>query len=271
MNRLTITKDSYFTFSAGEPHLKVPQEAIFMASVERSFCLACSDYSMNGLMAVCEYADVLRRNGVGDIHLTYPYLPFSRQDRVIDGLEPFSLKLFAEIVNAQRFASVAILDPHSDVAPALLDNCYVVPQWDIARRVIPQGWFDDPETLFVSPDAGAYKKVAKLISDDSRIVTGVKVRGEGGKILHTDVFSPTDIHGRPCLIIDDICDGGRTFVALAECLLKKGAKSVALYVTHGIFSKGFDELQCLSAIYTTNSFQRRKESIPSFVTVTEVI
>ena len=49
--------------------------------------------------------------------------------------------------------------------------------------------------------------------------------------------------GRNCLIVDDICDGGGTFIPLAKKLKNAGAKTVTLYVTHGIFSKGLDPLK----------------------------
>jgi len=40
------------------------------------------------------------------------------------------------------------------------------------------------------------------------------------------------------MIVDDICDGGATFILLAKELYAAGAKEVNLFVTHGIFSKG---------------------------------
>ena len=46
------------------------------------------------------------------------------------------------------------------------------------------------------------------------------------------------------LIVDDIIDGGRTFIELSKELVRKGIdkSQINLYVTHGIFSKGFTEL-----------------------------
>ncbi len=167
--------------------------------------------------------------------------------------EPFSLKIFCDLLNSQKFESVTIYDPHSDVTPALIDNCEIIQQWDIARMVLPQEYFNN--YLFVSPDAGAYKKVSKLMHDDSRIAIGVKNRDASGNITHTDVFSPAPIEGQDCLIVDDICDGGRTFIELAKTLKDKGAKSVTLYITHGIFSKGVDALKPhIDRVHTTNSF-----------------
>ncbi len=81
-----------------------------------------------------------------------------------------------------------------------------------------------------------------------------KVRNpENGQIFGTEVFYD-DFEGKPVLIVDDICDGGYTFLKLAEKLKEKNAGMVILYVTHGIFSKGLDELcQVVNNIITTDS------------------
>ena len=72
-----------------------------------------------------------------------------------------------------------------------------------------------------------------------------------------------NVEGKNCLIVDDICDGGRTFTDLAKKLNDKGAKELYLFVSHGIFSKGYDELLGhFNVIGTTNSFsQEYPESI----------
>jgi ribose-phosphate pyrophosphokinase len=59
------------------------------------------------------------------------------------------------------------------------------------------------------------------------------------------------------VIIDDICDGGRTFVELAKAI-KDGRPTAKIYlvVTHGIFSAGYDQLgEYFEKIYTTNSYK----------------
>ena len=43
-------------------------------------------------------------------------------------------------------------------------------------------------------------------------------------------------------MVDDLCDGGATFILLAKELLSKGAKEVHLFVSHGIFSRGLGVL-----------------------------
>lgn len=63
------------------------------------------------------------------------------------------------------------------------------------------------------------------------------------------------------IIIDDICDGGATFINIASKIKEyyKGFKyepKIYLIVTHGIFSKGFKELsEYFDGIYCTNSYK----------------
>lgn len=251
---ITITKDSYFIYSGGEVQLK----KIELGS-SKEVSITCLDYTMNGFMALAQCVEVLRRAGADHISLTYPYLPYARQDRVMDRGVPFSLKTFCNMLNALKLDVVKIYDPHSDVTPALINNCHVVHQHEIAWQVVPRILLTDPNVLLVSPDAGAFKKVAQIRQHlPEKIAIGVKTRDVAtGKITSTSVVSPhIPIEGRDCLIVDDICDGGFTFVALAKALRAQGARSVYLYVTHGIFSKGFDELlSVIDEIYTTDSFK----------------
>ena len=78
-----------------------------------------------------------------------------------------------------------------------------------------------------------------------------------------------DVKNRNCLIVDDLADGGRTFKLLATELKLQGARKVYLYVTHGQFHFGFEELkESIDHIYCTNSY---KEIEDDFVTQFKVI
>jgi len=47
-----------------------------------------------------------------------------------------------------------------------------------------------------------------------------------------------DVHGRHCILIDDIIDSGGTLCNAAQALLDSGASTVAAYITHGVLSGG---------------------------------
>lgn len=265
---MKLTLDSYFLFSGGEVHCK-------LGDPNKMADVVCLDYTMNGFMALCQHKQVLDRKNIC-VDITYPYFPYSRQDRVTANREPFSLKIFCELLNTQDFFSVTTYDPHSDVIGALVKNIRIIEQHTIAKDCLPKELLDNPDVMFVSPDAGAYKKLSKLITNDYRIVIGTKMRGTDGSIIRTSVYSPCELKGKTCVIVDDICDGGRTFIELAKALRHKGATKIILYVTHGIFSKGFFELfdSGIDHIYTTNSFNNSAKILEmhkSKITIKDVL
>ena len=93
--------------------------------------------------------------------------------------------------------------------------------------------------ILVSPDLGAYKKVDKLsqkIGYRGSIATGIKVRDlSTGQIIKSDV-NTDDLKNKSCIVVDDICDGGRTFIELASALKLKNAGALYFITSHGIFS-----------------------------------
>lgn len=192
----------------------------------------------------------LRRQGITDVKLFVPYIMSSRSDRHFSESDSFDLKIVADIINSANFSSVTTVDPHSDVTPALINNCVCVSAWDYWIRHQKIDW---EEITIIAPDAGAYKR---LMSDKSfphkdRLVGALKYRNSSGEPVVT--FTSNEL-SKTCVIIDDICDGGRTFSALAEQLKYAGAEKVILMVTHGIFSAGFD-IANIDYIYTTNSYR----------------
>jgi ribose-phosphate pyrophosphokinase len=126
---------------------------------------------------------------------------------------------------------------------------------------------DLKEFILVSPDAGASKKIYKIaeqIGYTGNVITCSKDRDVNGKLTKTVVpitnEQHTMLHKGPYkdfIIIDDICDGGATFINIAKQLKANGWKNkIYLIVTHGIFSKGFKELsEYFDGIYCTNSYK----------------
>lgn len=88
------------------------------------------------------------RHTIADLHL--PYIPFSREDRVTAPGDALSLAVFADPLNSLRAWRVHVIDPHSDVATALIKNCCVTHQWEV---FLPH--FKNLESpLLVCPDGG---------------------------------------------------------------------------------------------------------------------
>ena len=80
---------------------------------------------------------------------------------------------------------------------------------------------------------------------------------ETGKLLGFNVPAKKFFKTKNVLIIDDICDGGGTFLGIAD-KLKAYKLDLHLYVTHGIFSQGFEKLKkSFKSIFTTDSFKKQ--------------
>ena len=244
-----------FTFSGGEPHIKINPNF----DVSKGVTITHRLNSFNDLGLLCLAVDALQRMDVKLENLIIPYFPSARQDRVMIKGEPLSVKVYADIINGFKFKKIIVFDAHSEVTPAVLNNCELITNHKFIEKVIQEiGTVRRPnDVLLISPDGGALKKIYKV----SEYLGGVEVVEcsksrdvKTGKLTGFKVYAD-DLKGRDCLIVDDICDGGGTFIGLAEELKKKNAGKLYLAVSHGIFSKGFDDLKCFKRIFTTDSFK----------------
>ena len=240
-----------FIFAGGEPHIKIKPDFDVLKLITITHRLT----SFNEVGLLCLAVDALRRMGVHQINLFIPYLPAARQDRVMISGEPLSVKIYADILNALKMNKITVFDPHSEVTSALLNHCEVISNHQFIKEVMDQ---IGDQVLLISPDGGALKKIYKVSEylGGQEVVECSKSRNvKTGKLTGFKVYAE-DLEGKDCLIVDDICDGGGTFIGLAEELKKKNAGNLYLAVSHGIFSKGFEELEkSFTKIFTTDSFK----------------
>jgi len=240
-----------FAFSGGEPHIKI--EPGF--DVTQTITVTHRLTSFNSLGLLCVSVDALRRMGVTKTCLFIPYFPGARQDRVMIPGEPLTVKVYADIINALHLDRVTVFDPHSEVTPALLNNCEVISNHAFIQEVVNR---IGGNVVLISPDGGALKKIYKVSEflGGAPVVECSKSRDvKTGRLSGFKVYED-DLQGANCLIVDDICDGGGTFIGLAEALKAKNAGNLYLAISHGIFNKGFEVFQdYFTKIYTTNSFK----------------
>ena len=114
----------FSTFPGGEEYVKLEWAGRERNYLEETFITARLT-SSSEVMRLLMVTDALRRRGFRDISLNLGYVPYARQDRVCAEGESLSIKVFADLINSQKYQNVEIYDPHSTVTPALLDNCGV--------------------------------------------------------------------------------------------------------------------------------------------------
>lgn len=207
--------------------------------------------SSDDIILCLQLVDALKSLGVrpGFMSIHIPYLPYGRQDRVCHPGEAFSLRVILDVLRTTG-CFVTTTDLHSDVAFKQLHAGFLHNKnQESAAFLLPK--FD----YLIAPDKGASSKVSKH-NQVARLNTSVVVLNKqriGSSIVYIDLDYDT-IKGTAC-VVDDICDGGGTFLSLAEMLKRTqpNLKSLNLYVTHGGFTQGLDKLKTLyDNIYVHN-------------------
>lgn len=259
-------------FPGGEVH---PCPATDMEHLSReSTVVRARLTNSDQVMALLMLCDALRRDGelTGcKTILQIPYFPYARQDRVANDGESLSVAVMARLINGLGFDEVHILDPHSDVTPALVDNVRVIHAYQPVMRSAMRSdrcRVACEEGIYVIPDAGAEKKTrafAREFGNTRKPLQASKVRcTRTGQITETVLHDNGETYDGPqdFVIVDDICDGGRTPIELAKVIrAKHEVNSIHLHVSHGIFSKGLDVLlEHIDTISTTDSFPQSEHS-----------
>jgi ribose-phosphate pyrophosphokinase len=245
---------SSFVFPGGEIQVRVPAMPHWF---EGDIAVVARLQSAEAIIQLDILSEIINRCHVrhtGQKTLVIPYFPYARQDRVMARNEGFSLKRIAATIGSLGFDKVQVCDPHSDVTPALIERCEVFEQLSFLRQITDTL---GTKAVVVCPDAGAVKKAQKAaIFYRRELIIAAKNRNVlSGEITGISLQNPEQVNGMECLVVDDLVDGGRTFIELAKILRQAGAHRIGLYTTHGIYSNGLDVFDGLiDEFYTTDSF-----------------
>ncbi len=259
MISIRIAQDNFypksFVFPGGEVGVKLPDA---LPAHDMDYLVKAKIKNSQDIMELLLVKNALDVNfSHARSTLKIAYLPYARQDRVCNHGESLSIKVMADLINSMNFSKVVTYDNHSDVATALINNCENIPPYRLMAGC-PEihSLLTKTKISLCSPDAGAAKKTyatAKAYGGVP-VIMADKIRDvKTGEITHTEVYSD-DLNGQSIMVVDDICDGGMTFIKLAERLREKGAGKLFLFITHGIFSKGIEALSMYQKVYTTDSF-----------------
>lgn len=236
----------YTKFPDGQPHIKINHTA-----PDCSYCVICSIKSAEDLLLLCMVADAIEGSFGEKLELHIPYLMGARYDRVMHDGDSFDLRVISRIINSLGFKKVVLYDVHSDVSTALINNSV-----NTTAHSLHLNKHIHKDSVLISPDSGSAKKASEYMQINpflSDLVFCVKNRDLSSGKISLKVLEPEKCLDRHCVIIDDICDGGGTFLAIADQIKPK---SLTLIVTHGIFSKGIDVLLGkFDTIITSDSYQ----------------
>ena len=207
------------------------------------------------LFHVCQLATLLSNAYDTQPTLMCPYLPYGRQDKKIDNHASFALTVAKTMLMRSGITEICAFDVHSD-RPGINNISPVYFQKSVLDHHVvcfPDKGAKDRYSLNLSVNSGndvGFIHAEKVRNQDTGDITGLD--------LITNSISLTD---KTILIVDDICDGGMTFIKLAQKLKEYKPARIDLAVSHGLFSKGKQVLHDagISNIYTTNSLLRNPE------------
>lgn len=256
-------------FSGGEVIVRLPKSLRLVLELARDYghqvIVSADARDSTMLMQALSTVDAVMNMGVppDQVVLQLPYLPYARQDRVCNAGEPHSLRMLGLMLHALGVRKVVTYDVHSPAAFKYVTGITSIDKRTLLAYSSYGTNMVEKADALVSPDKGAYQSVFDVAQHfDKPLIKFEKVRDpESGSITSMRlVEGSVHVGGKHLLILDDICDGGRTFLELAKLLTDVGSKdyerpaSLSLYTTHGIYSHGIDELmKFYTSIYTFNN------------------
>lgn len=253
----TSTRARLWNFPAGE----VGVEVSWAKGNYQVYVIRLYNAHSDGIVAALMLADAARRSGYEKVALCLPYMPYGRQDRPTAPGTAYSLWVFANILSVGKFDQIFTLDPHSSKTDRHIPNLHTPSLHALYSRITDKHISrKDGPYIIVAPDEGAMSRARTCSTamknsgyDITDVVYAKKVRDPAtGQVTSIQLsgaeLEPTD----RVIVVDDICDGGRTFIELAKALGKVAHKT--LFVTHGLFSKGIDVVaEHYDRIITTDS------------------
>ena len=239
-------------FPDGQPHVKVKGVAPF-SRVK----VVCSITDTVKLIQLLEVSDaILRLSGIRH-RLVIPYLMGARYDReMIPGSgESVDLQVIANLINSMNFEEVYLYDVHSSAATQLISRSTNLPNHSLVMQ------YTKDDAVLICPDKGAKARVPEYVKWNKNLTDVVycdKTRDMANGNITLTVLDPEKCKGRNCVIIDDLCDGGGTFLSIASQI---DPAHLTLIVTHGIFSKGLVPLeQHFDEIIVSSSYKPSYDS-----------
>ena len=265
-------------FSDGEILVEIKENIrgkdVFLVN---STCIPVNESLMEMLIMI----DTAKRSSAKRITAVMPYYGYARQDRKSASRTPITAKLVADLLTQAGADRILTMDLHAGQIQGFFD----IPVDDLTSRVVfakdikrTIGIIDDPQvvqpdTVFVSPDAGGVvraRKFAEMFFGDVAIVD--KRRPKAGVAEVMNLIG--EVKGKHAILVDDIVDSGGTLCNAAKAIMDAGALSVRAYITHGVLSNGahkkidssvLDELVVSDSIPMQNTSKKIRQ-----VTVSEL-
>ena len=230
--KLKLVNTNIKNFADGEVYVEINENirgnSVF---VIQSTSTPANDNLMELLLCI----DALRRSSAKNITAVIPYFGYARQDRKVVPRTSISAKLVSNLITNAGASRIVTVDLHSGQIQGFfdipVDNLFTTP---LFARYIKKN-LKNKNLICVSPDVGGVQRtrgLATKINVDLAIID--KRRLQPGKSQVMRIIG--NVQNKECIIVDDIIDSGGTIVNAVDALIREGAKSVYVFVTHAVLS-----------------------------------
>ncbi len=230
--KLKLVNTNIKSFADGEVYVEINENirgnSVF---VIQSTSTPANDNLMELLLCI----DALRRSSAKNITAVIPYFGYARQDRKVVPRTSISAKLVSNLITNAGASRIVTVDLHSGQIQGFfdipVDNLFTT---SLFARYIKKN-LKNKNLICVSPDVGGVQRtrgLATKINVDLAIID--KRRLQPGKSRVMRIIG--NVQNKECIIVDDIIDSGGTIVNAVDALIREGAKSVYVFVTHAVLS-----------------------------------
>ncbi len=230
-----------------EPKDSVREKDVYIV---QSTCTPVTEH----LFEILIFVDALKRASAHKINVVIPYFGYARQDRKSKPRQPITSRLVADLLKTAGVDRVITVELHAAQIQGFF-SCLVD---ELSAAPLISNYFKDKvteNTVIVSPDHGGVnraRKVAEKLNLPLAIIDKRRTKPNVAEVMNII----GDVEGKDCLMIDDMIDTAGSAHAGAIQLKAKGAKSVRIVCSHGVFSgPAADRLLdgTFDEIVTTNS------------------
>lgn len=255
--KLNLAPSETVSFADGEVRVRI------LTDVKDQHVVVVQSLSKPGdtnLMELCQFVQILKREGAKKITAVIPYLAYARQHKAHRAGEAVSVSLVAAFLKTSGVNDCILLDIHEqDALKYFRMPVLHLSASDIFSRYI-DGHRDDfggGDIVIVAPDKGRRMEAENLASD---LETGYAVIEKQRHPDRTDTVDHNKLIGnvknKEVVIFDDLISTGRTAIMAGERCLENGAFHVYLAATHGVFAKddnSFWDSSAIDGVYVTDS------------------